>query len=106
MWAAWHGHADVVRVLLDGGADAEASSEGSTALTAAAANGHAGTIRVRRPAPVCARRSSLTPLTMVAFSECVAAVGRRLRGAAAPMALQTWLAPPPRGCCAVTTRRG
>ena len=47
MWAATNGHTDIVKLLLDRGADIDAVyRDGNNALTLAATNGHANTVKL------------------------------------------------------------
>ncbi len=49
--AAFYGHTDAVRVLLDGGADVNAKSKkGMTALSSAQSNGHTAVVQLLKKA--------------------------------------------------------
>ena len=78
-WAAWHGHNEWIKPLLDNGADVNADGQGRTALCAAAANGHVDclTTLLQHGADVNAGAGDWTPFHSAAYlghTECVTAL--------------------------------
>lgn len=70
MWAAFKGHASIVRVLLEGGADLEADKKGETALMLAAEAGAIECVDLLLDAGARADRATEAGHTAVSFAYC------------------------------------